>query len=50
MKQIRIQLMDKPDVTISLPASFNSQDWEFLEPILQAYIARMLKETDPLMQ
>jgi hypothetical protein len=50
MKQIKIQLMDKPDVTINLPASFNAQDWAFLEPILKAYITRMLKETDPILK
>jgi hypothetical protein len=50
MKQIKIQLMDKPDVTINLPASFNAQDWAFLEPILKAYITRMLKEADPILK
>jgi hypothetical protein len=45
MKQLKIQLMDKPDVTVTLPDSFNSEDWAFLEPILKAYIMRMLKES-----
>lgn len=43
MKQIKIQLMDKPDVVITVPASFDATDWAFLEPILQAYMTRMFK-------
>lgn len=45
MKKIRIQLMDKPDVILSVPESFDVDDWKFLQPILTAYINRMLKET-----
>ncbi|MGC4029056.1 MAG: DUF5343 domain-containing protein [Steroidobacteraceae bacterium] len=43
MKQIKIQLMDKPDVVLLVPSSFDANDWAFLEPILKAYINRMLK-------
>ncbi len=42
MKQIKIQLMDKPDVTITFPESFDSGDWAFLQPILTAYMKRMI--------
>lgn len=42
MKQIKIQLMSKPDVTITLPDSFDAADWRFLKPILEAYMLRMV--------
>jgi hypothetical protein len=41
MQQIRLQLLDKPDVTITLPIDFDAADWTFLKPILEAYIARL---------
>jgi hypothetical protein len=41
MQHIRLQLLDKPDVTISLPIDFDAADWTFLKPILEAYIARL---------
>lgn len=41
MQHIRLQLLDKPDVTITLPKDFDAADWTFLKPILEAYIARL---------
>jgi hypothetical protein len=41
MQHIRLQLLDKPDVTITLPNDFDAADWTFLKPILEAYIARL---------
>jgi hypothetical protein len=41
MQHIRLQLLDKPDVTITLPGDFDAADWTFLKPILEAYIARL---------
>jgi hypothetical protein len=41
MQHIRLQLLDKPDVTITLPMDFDAADWTFLKPILEAYIARL---------
>jgi hypothetical protein len=40
-QHIRLQLLDKPDVTITLPGDFDAADWTFLKPILEAYIARL---------
>jgi Family of unknown function (DUF5343) len=40
-QHIRLQLLDKPDVTITLPSDFDAADWTFLKPILEAYIARL---------
>jgi hypothetical protein len=36
-----LQLLDKPDVTITLPSDFDAADWTFLKPILEAYIVRL---------
>jgi hypothetical protein len=41
LQQIRLQLLGKPDVTITLPGDFDAADWRFLKPILEAYIARL---------
>jgi hypothetical protein len=41
VQHIRLQLLDKPDVTITLPGDFDAADWTFLKPILEAYIARL---------
>jgi hypothetical protein len=41
VQHIRLQLLDKPDVTITLPSDFDAADWTFLKPILEAYIARL---------
>jgi hypothetical protein len=41
VQRIRLQLLDKPDVTITLPSDFDAADWTFLKPILEAYIARL---------
>jgi hypothetical protein len=41
VQRIRLQLLDKPDVTITLPMDFDAADWTFLKPILEAYIARL---------
>ena len=40
-QHIRLQLLDKSDVTITLPSDFDAADWVFLKPILEAYIARL---------
>jgi hypothetical protein len=40
-QHIRLQLLDKPDVTITLPSDFDAADWAFIKPILEAYIARL---------
>jgi hypothetical protein len=40
-QHIRLQLLDKPDVTITLPSDFDAADWTFIKPILEAYIARL---------
>jgi hypothetical protein len=40
-QHIRLQLLDKSDVTITLPNNFDAADWVFLKPILEAYIARL---------
>ncbi|MDB6084507.1 MAG: hypothetical protein JWN43_2388 [Gammaproteobacteria bacterium] len=41
VQHIRLQLLDKPDVIITLPSDFDAADWTFLKPILEAYIARL---------
>jgi hypothetical protein len=41
VRRIRLQLLDKPDVTITLPSDFDAADWTFLKPILEAYIGRL---------
>src|SRR5882757_2735179 len=41
VQHIRLQLLNKPDVTITLPSDFDAADWTFLKPILEAYIARL---------
>ncbi|HWJ35972.1 MAG TPA: DUF5343 domain-containing protein, partial [Steroidobacteraceae bacterium] len=41
VQHIRLQLLDKPDVTITLPSDFDAADWTFIKPILEAYIARL---------
>jgi Family of unknown function (DUF5343) len=41
VQHIRLQLLDKPDVTITLPSDFDAADWAFLKPILEAYIGRL---------
>jgi hypothetical protein len=41
VQHIRLQLLDKPDVTITLPSDFDAADWKFLKPILEAYITRL---------
>jgi hypothetical protein len=41
VQHIRLQLLDKPDVTITLPSDFDAADWKFLKPILEAYIIRL---------
>jgi hypothetical protein len=41
IQHIRLQLLDKPDVTITLPSDFDAADWAFLKPILEAYIGRL---------
>jgi Family of unknown function (DUF5343) len=41
VQHIRLQLLDKPDVTITLPGDFDAADWTFLKPILEAYIGRL---------
>src|ERR1700730_14650878 len=41
VQHIRLQLLDKPEVTITLPRDFDAGDWTFLKPILEAYIARL---------
>jgi len=41
LQQIRLQLLGKPDVTITLPGDFDAADWRFLKPILEAYIDRL---------
>ena len=41
VQHIRLQLLDKPDVTITLPSDFDAADWTFLKPILEAYITRL---------
>jgi len=41
VRHIRLQLLNKPDVTITLPSDFDAADWTFLKPILEAYIARL---------
>jgi predicted metalloprotease len=45
LQHIRLQLLDKPDVTITLPGDFDAADWTFLKPILEAYIARLTGPT-----
>jgi hypothetical protein len=41
LQHIRLQLLDKQDVIITLPSDFDAADWTFLKPILEAYIARL---------
>jgi hypothetical protein len=41
VQHIRLPLLDKPDVTITLPRDFDAADWTFLKPILEAYIGRL---------
>jgi hypothetical protein len=41
VQHIRLPLLDKPDVTITLPSDFDAADWTFLKPILEAYIVRL---------
>jgi hypothetical protein len=41
VQHIRLQLLHKADVTITLPSDFDAADWTFLKPILEAYIARL---------
>jgi hypothetical protein len=41
VQHIRLQLLDKPDVIITLPGDFDAADWTFIKPILEAYIARL---------
>ncbi|MGO9592855.1 MAG: DUF5343 domain-containing protein [Steroidobacteraceae bacterium] len=44
MRQIKLPLIGKQDVILALPEKFDSSDWKFLKPILEAYIQRMLDE------
>ena len=45
VQHIRLQLLNKPDVIITLPTDFDAADWTFLKPILEAYIARLTGPT-----
>lgn len=45
MRQIKLPLIGKSDVILALPQDFTIEDWQFLEPILKAYIDRLL---DPM--
>jgi hypothetical protein len=42
MQQIRLPLLNKDAVILALPTDFNSDDWKFLRPILEAYITRLV--------
>lgn len=44
MRPLKLPLVGKQDVILLLPENFNEEDWKFLKPILEAYIARMFKE------
>lgn len=44
MRPLKLPLVGKQDVVLLLPEDFNEEDWKFLKPILEAYIARMFKE------
>lgn len=44
MRTLKLPLLGKQDVILLLPDDFNEEDWTFLKPILEAYIARMFKE------
>lgn len=41
---LKLPLVGKQDVVLLLPEGFSEEDWKFLKPILEAYIARMFKE------
>jgi Family of unknown function (DUF5343) len=46
MQRIELPLINKPNVILALPADFDSDDWVFLQPILEAYIRRALKDKE----
>jgi hypothetical protein len=46
MQQIHLPLINKGNVIIALPPDFTAADWKFLQPILEAYINRMLTDKE----
>lgn len=44
MRPLKLPLVGKQDVVLLLPDDFSEEDWKFLKPILEAYIARMFNE------
>ena len=44
MRPLKLPLVGKQDVVLLLPEDFSEEDWNFLKPILEAYITRMFNE------
>jgi hypothetical protein len=42
MQRLELPLIGKANVILALPVDFDSNDWEFLEPILKKYVHRLL--------
>jgi hypothetical protein len=42
MQRLELPLIGKANVILALPEDFDSDDWEFLEPILKKYMNRLL--------
>jgi hypothetical protein len=42
--RLKLPLLGKRDVVLTLPADFNEDDWKFLKPIFESYMDQLLKQ------